>query len=53
MGAAVLKAGGSVDVPKYDFTVHSRTKETTRSRNEACSELECAGWKLKNIDHWC
>lgn len=27
---AVLKAGGSVDVPTYDFTVHCRAKETMR-----------------------
>lgn len=28
--SAVLKAGGSADVPTYDFTIHSRTKETKR-----------------------
>lgn len=27
---ADLKAGRSVDVPSYDFTVHSRAKETIR-----------------------
>lgn len=26
----VLKSGGSVDVPTYDFTTHTRARETTR-----------------------
>lgn len=40
--AAVLKAGGSADVPTYDFTVHSRTKETKRlGENKRVLESAC------------
>eukprot|EP00903_Cladosiphon_okamuranus_P019228 g17682.t1 len=37
---AVLKAGGSADVPTYDFTVHSRTKETMRAEGKGVIIVE-------------
>lgn len=35
-----LKAGGAVDVPTYDFTVHSRAEETMRSEVRGLIVLE-------------
>ncbi|CAM9345419.1 unnamed protein product [Scytosiphon promiscuus] len=37
---AVLKAGGSADVPVYDFTVHGRAQETIRAEGKGVIIVE-------------
>ncbi|CAM9708780.1 unnamed protein product [Pylaiella littoralis] len=37
---AVLKAGGSADVPTYDFTIHSRTSQTIRAEGKGVIIVE-------------
>lgn len=35
----VIKSGGSVDVPVYDFAVHSRSRDTTRLGDGICAVM--------------